>query len=222
MRKVKSGFQNNLYYIIFAGLFLLPFSLYAQEFEPVKENMEIIVTGADSIKRIHIRTEQKNIRTESGVNYYWYANNQVNYNFGGYSGRLLHGTYSVFDKTGKLVILGKFKNGAKTGLWKYWNGTGFLIKQEKWKNGKLHGSVQEFDNAGKLIKCSSYQKGLLHGKQFIYLPDTTIIKQFKNGKEIIKKKAPLKEKTKVKSEDSSSKNQKKNLQEKKKRNHSSN
>jgi len=189
----RNGYINKLLLItLFQAI--IPFIAFAQEFEPVKENMEIVVTSKDSIQRIHIQTAAKDVSMENDVVYYWYANNRVNYNRGGYTGKLLHGLYSVFNKDGKLVILGQFKQGTKIGIWKFWD-KGILLRQEAWKKGKLHGKVFEYDPSGKIVKASPYKHGLLDGKELIYEQDTVIIHKYKNGKMIVAKiKKPKKEK----------------------------
>jgi hypothetical protein len=179
MDKQKNGFINKIMLAtFFAGIFC---NVFGTNFYEDKKEMEIVVTSIDSILKVHISTENKQIKTKVNNIYYWYAANHVFNNQGGYSGKLLIGEYRVFGKKGELLTFGNFKNGLKHGDWKYWNYNGQILKQESWRKGELNGTICEYTPEGKLYKRTSYRHGLKNGKEELFKADTVLVKKYKNG-----------------------------------------
>ncbi len=124
--------------------------------------------------------------------YYWFKNNEINKNFGGYSGYLLHGKFLVFVNH-KMIAKGYFYKGLKDNNWYYWNESGELYKKEKWRKGKLLYLTNYLrDSVGnKLISTVSMKNGKKNGKETIKSNNHIIKKQYwKNGE--LKKTLPNK------------------------------
>ncbi len=100
MKKIKNGYVNKLICIVWV-LSSFAFTAYADEYDIIPEEVEIIVTSPDSVVRMHIAGKIKKIKPSSEVTYYWYASKRIHQNAGGYSGRLLHGDYNVYNADGK-------------------------------------------------------------------------------------------------------------------------
>ncbi len=72
-----------------------------------------------------------------GLFYFWYYAGGIHSSQGGYSGKLLDGTYAEYYLSKGLKEQGTFKRGLKNGIWKSWNEDGILKEAIKWKNGKV-------------------------------------------------------------------------------------
>jgi len=114
--------------------------------------------------------------------YYWYSNNAIKITQGGYSGKLLNGTYLEFYINGNLKSQGTFLKGLKNGEWKSWGSDGFLSVSITYREGVMDGAFKRYVN-GKLIESGTYRSGKLHGKILHYNEqDSLIIQAYKNGK----------------------------------------
>ncbi|MBP6303549.1 MAG: hypothetical protein KBB37_10370 [Bacteroidia bacterium] len=49
----------------------------------------------------------------------------------------LHGNYREWDVYQNIVTVGRFYDGKKDGMWRYFNSEGVVTKKEKWKQGLL-------------------------------------------------------------------------------------
>lgn len=76
-------------------------------------------------------------RPKARLFYYWYSSNQIHSTEGGFSGRLLNGSYNEFYLSRNLKEQGAFDKGLKNGTWKEWAEDGQLIKTTRWKKGVL-------------------------------------------------------------------------------------
>lgn len=121
----------------FLILFLLiPCSLFAQK---------LLDDGTDRIRIVEtdkiVQAEIIPVENDPGINnnlyYFWYAANEIHSTQGGFSGKLLNGTYVEYYKNKSLETQGAFKEGLKNGIWKSWNIDGSLIQAENWKKGIL-------------------------------------------------------------------------------------
>lgn len=138
-----------------------------------------------------VKTTASNIypkkRLLQNAQYFWYSSGKIQTNYGSYSGKLIHGKYEVFDRNNKLIRQGNFNYGLKQGIWMEWYPDGIKKEIISYKNGDPDGIRLTYTNDGKILSKMMYKEGLLHGKSFFYFNDTSIIKRFKNGKEIVKK-----------------------------------
>lgn len=149
---------------------------------------KIVVTQGDSlIETTVLRIKSANNKTNPNLDYYWYENNQIHINQGGFSGWLLDGDYHLYAlETRQLIGKGGFKSGLKTGEWKSWDKKGRLMEQVTWKEGVIHGLRMHYRN-GILTASEQYYKGALNGKTTIHNPNgTKTEKRFQNGKEVLK------------------------------------
>jgi antitoxin component YwqK of YwqJK toxin-antitoxin module len=78
-----------------------------------------------------------NPSVKSNLFYYWYEANVIHNTQGGFSGKLLNGSYIEYYPNKNLKEQGTFKKGLKTGAWKSWNEDGTLAINSIWKNGIL-------------------------------------------------------------------------------------
>ncbi|MGD2034795.1 MAG: hypothetical protein PVF73_07055 [Bacteroidales bacterium] len=120
---------------------------------------EIVVKHKDSTVRAHILIHKENIKTSDRLMYYWYNQDKINKNMGGYSGDLLQGEYLVFDNNDNLITQGNFDRGLKHGTWKRWNPDGILKLSAGYHYGLLDGEVKLFDAAGNLYSIKEYKAG---------------------------------------------------------------
>lgn len=220
---IQSGFLLTLCFVAFVNA-------SAQKNEEVTHR-EVNVHYNDSSIKATILLEEKKIKPKNHINYYWYYNNSIKVNQGGYKGRVLDGAYQVIGKGGNLLRQGELKKGYQTGEWKSWelNGNlssiynwkkghktgtyqkfkgGKVIEEGSYKNGKQKGTYRKYENE-KLIEKGKYKKGKLNGKIISYKNDTLFSEiKYKNGAEtIVKKKEiePKKAEQKVEKEKNSNK-----------------
>ena len=208
------------YIIILMFLMLSLYHAWGQKMEEITHRT-ITIHQVDSSIKANVLLEQKKIKPSNSIHYYWYYNNAIHINQGGYEGKLLDGVYQVTSKDGKLITRGNFKKGVKVGKWKKWNTKGQLLNVSNWVNGyqsglsktfedgmlvatnayakgKLNGVSKRFKN-DTLLEKNHYKKGLLHGKQIVYQNDTVANEvNYRLGKEI----SPKEKKAKTKKEKS--------------------
>ena len=113
--------------------------------------------------------------------YWWFSNNQIQTTQGGYSGKLLHGEYTVFYANKNLKEQGHFIMGLKDGLWKNWNESGVLVSQYTFKAGIANGDYFVYDAKGKLIELGKNKNGKIDGEQQRYIADSVVKVKYKNG-----------------------------------------
>lgn len=100
--------------------------------------------------------------------YYWYSSNAIHTTQGGYSGKLLNGSYTEYYANKNLKEQGKFKNGLKTGTWKSWNDNGLLSEFTTWAKGIKQGEFAKYDEHGHIRQNGHYKENLLNGKVQLY------------------------------------------------------
>ena len=76
-----------------------------------------------------------NPKAKAHLFYFWYSANLIHVTQGGFSGKLLNGSYSEFYLNKNLAEQGAFKKGLKNGIWKSWNEDGTLNQVTRWKDG---------------------------------------------------------------------------------------
>lgn len=175
MKVQKNGFVSK---IILGLLLICSLPLTAQTINT--KQLNLIVTYPDSVIKLTAYNGDKQVKVKDNCLYYWYANNQVHCNKAGYSGKLLDGTYSVFDRAQKLIAAGTYKMGRKDGVWKYWYTNGQLKTVEEWSNGSIE-NKKLFSSAGDLQQYIPYKNGLIHGKVNSFEKDSTIVTKYKKG-----------------------------------------
>ena len=188
--------------IIFILLIKLSHVAYSQDKIKYSPTREFILDYDDSTIVANILAQTPKVKIDNNLTYYWFENNKVKSNKGGFSGRLLHGEYKVLDKNKNLIKQGHFTNGVVDGTWKTWNRQGMLREVQNWKEGVKHGQWIVYNNEGKIIKSTEYKNGKLHGEMMYYENGQQVKKNYKNGVEVMVKEKKPKEKTTFKQADS--------------------
>ncbi|KOY84382.1 hypothetical protein AD998_21175 [bacterium 336/3] len=169
------------------------YSLQAQKLSKMLEEatntQKITLTSGDSVIIFHVVGEPKEIKPQKERFYWWYSGGKLKNTQGGYSGKLLNGTYLLQTSNKDILMEGNLKYGLKIGVWKSWYPqTGHLQSIESWKNGLLNGKVERFSEDGRTLLYKNYYKnGFLHGKNIDYSQDKKTITAFyikgiQNGK----------------------------------------
>ena len=179
----------------FVGLLILQSLLYtslsAQRTDWSPSNREVVVAYNDSTIRAYILINSIDINTSDRLMYYWYEQDKLNKNTGGYAGALLDGPYSVYDLQKNLITQGDFEKGLRIGTWKYWDKKGHLRKTVEYRDGLMHGDYKLFDGKGNVIET----------------------RKFRNGREILKGDRKKAEKSRLKEEKQKERNSNKTDQE---------
>lgn len=188
-------------------------NVYAQKHDMDSQTRLVIVNQDD--KDIHCRVliDKAELQVDLKAEYYWYQNQQIRKNRGGYSGDLLHGMYKCYDSEERLVEEGMYVYGRKEGIWKVWDDNGELIKTSSWKNGLQNGlSYQYFYDKGWIKE--NYKNNRLHGRRVHQTVDSIHYQFYRSG-ELIKQKtqvlhpAPKEKKAKKEKEEKKDVKQKK-------------
>jgi hypothetical protein len=95
--------------------------------------------------------------------YFWYSANQLQRTQGGYSGKLLNGSYRSYFLNKNLMEEGFFRAGLKNGIWKIWKENGVLAEEASWQDGIMTGPFSKYDEAGELRLSGRYKNGLMNG-----------------------------------------------------------
>lgn len=128
-------------------------------------------------------------KVDPGVFYFWYSNDMIYSNQGGYSGNLLHGDYIEYDGNGNLILKGRFDRGLKSGEWVSWYPDGSISEISEYEEGYKCGRQVRYAPDGKISYSAYYKNGLLHGPLVKPVNDTLFRTNYRNGKE--KKRIPL-------------------------------
>ncbi|QKJ31053.1 hypothetical protein HQ865_15255 [Mucilaginibacter mali] len=121
--------------------------------------------------------------------YYWYSANAIHTTQGGYSGKLLQGSYNEYFLNKNLKEQGNFLKGLKNGLWKKWNENGVLLESVNWADGFKRGKFEVFDEKGMLKQAGAYRDDLLNGQVKNYISaDSVQVVTYHNGKLITETK----------------------------------
>lgn len=168
---------NLVMLLLFCNIFT---GLAQQEREPRK----VIITAPDTIIKTSIQNKAFTGKIIDSRTYFWYYAGRINQNQGGFSGKLIHGKYEVFDNQQRLLTMGSFINGLKEGTWIRWNRNGKMQGSCSFNKGQMDGSLKTFTVTGNLLTELNYKNDLLDGKSRYYLKDTVIIRKYQMGKEV--------------------------------------
>jgi hypothetical protein len=142
----------------------------------------IYINSPDSSVHAHVLEEREPRRVDPSARYYWYNRNSIFSSQGGFSGRLLHGTYTSYYAGKGLQCKGEFFKGLKTGTWLRWYNNGIISERLHYKNGLLHGASEYYDTSGSLTMRIYYRKGARAGKTTIFSQDNhDSVIRYKNG-----------------------------------------
>lgn len=116
----------------------------------------------DGIKQVFcFYKETVRISVSNDLLYAWYDNKVIHNSQGGYSGRLLDGSYTEYYPNRQLRSKGKYKNGVKHGLWKSWHPNGMLKSITHWRKGKVFGKRRIYNTQGELVEIQRFAHGML-------------------------------------------------------------
>jgi len=119
---------------------------------------------------------------QSDKTYYWSSSNAIHTTQGGFSGKLLNGSYVEYYLSKNLKEQGQFRRGLKNGIWKSWSGNGTLTELYTWDDGVRSGKFELFGSDGKLRQTGYYSNNLLHGKMTTYADGKSETVEYKDGK----------------------------------------
>jgi antitoxin component YwqK of YwqJK toxin-antitoxin module len=169
--------------LIYTFLFLLVYSGAFGQKMPDYGLHKIRIADTDRTILAEIIPVNSNPEPQSELTYYWYATNKVHVLQGGYSGRLLNGTYTETYLNHNPRTQGTFKKGLKDGTWKDWDERGTLIQVVNWRNGIRSGAFSFFNQDGRLKESGEYRFNELNGPVVFHEgPDSTRTVYYSNGK----------------------------------------
>jgi hypothetical protein len=178
-------------------------SLKQPMFNDLKVTSSITKSFRDSTIVFHVEAISENHKPDFSRRYFWFHQGELKNTQGNFTGKLLHGTYEMFDRNGTMLGKGNFDNGLMDDDWLTWYDNGNIKARYYWKNGERIGNFREFDRQGRTTKKGKFRNGYLTGK----------VLYFENGVEVRKEKYRkgklVREKEKVKNKPDSTSNQKK-------------
>lgn len=177
--------QNYLYILVLLyTLNVIP--AHAQSYVESMLTYKVTVHYSDYNVVAHVEPVEK-ISLSSDKTYFWFGGNQIHTTQGGYSGKLLNGTYEELYPEKSLKESGNFKEGLKTGIWKNWTKEGILIEEFHFHKGRKQGPYVRFDKLGKMAEKGMYKDDQLEGKQEKVVADSTVTVYYKSGKVVQRK-----------------------------------
>jgi antitoxin component YwqK of YwqJK toxin-antitoxin module len=116
---------------------LLFISGYACAQDMPEMSTKVRITSPDKTIVAEVNEVSEVISPKPNLFYFWYYAGSILSTQGGYSGKLLDGSYNEYYLSKALKQQGTFKKGLKNGSWKSWNEDGVLKEDILWKNGKI-------------------------------------------------------------------------------------
>lgn len=105
-------------------------------------------------------------KAEPNRTYFWYNANVIHSTRGGFSGRLLNGSYAEYYPDKNLKEQGHFNKGLKDGVWKDWTDNGLLINSYTWSNGIRSGKFALYDEQGRVKQSGKYRNDIIDSATF--------------------------------------------------------
>jgi len=148
----------------------------------------VLLTRADTSYEFYARIPEKKVSVHPAKNYFWYRPDTILMTKGGYSGRILDGSYKEYFPDKNLKVKGQFAKGLKEGEWTFWHPNGQMREVEHWKAGVREGLIIKYNNQGAKIAQEFYKNDLRRGMQlqFNAAKQTFDTVFFKNGIQVIK------------------------------------
>ncbi|MDJ1473291.1 toxin-antitoxin system YwqK family antitoxin [Xanthocytophaga flava] len=181
--------------ILLAGFFLVFKVTQGQSLRSLNRDaintQHITISHGDSVENFTIAATSSKQKADLKRTYHWYTSGSLKQTQGGYSGKLVHGKYQLFNHKKDLLAQGQLSYGLKVDFWKYWYADGTLQKTENWKHGLQHGKYVLYSPEGAIQEEGILKHGLLHGRRRIYPtanPDSVVVEKYKKGKLIVPKK----------------------------------
>jgi hypothetical protein len=144
---------------------------------------KIRITDSDRIVVAEIFPVSSAFKPRTDREYHWFQANRIQHLQGGFSGKLLNGTYTEFYPNKNIREEGTYKNGLKDKTWKFWTENGVLTKVTTWNDGVLSGKFMLFKADGTLEESGRYAESKLNGPVIFYeQPDSSRTVYYKKGK----------------------------------------
>lgn len=172
--------KRSFFFLVVTGCILLPSNILAQSLAEEIKTREVFVNLPDSMLRINILVKPGKLKIQPDKTYFWYGSESVMSNRGGYSGYLLHGRYTQFDRKKRLRAEGYYNQGLKDGLWKQWDEHGEMISAINWKHGLKQGESRFYNQRGKLQKTLYYKSDIIEKAEVLNNGKVSKLK-YKNG-----------------------------------------
>ncbi|MEL6866456.1 MAG: hypothetical protein AAFP19_18670, partial [Bacteroidota bacterium] len=132
-------------------------SIFAQSF--VQSSM-ISYQQDGRLVKAFVKNEKHQGQADRKRTYYYYHQDKIHHNQGGFTGYLLDGRMEVFDEEQRLIEQGQFKEGLKDGTWKTWYPNGRLQSIRHWKKGEQNGWAETYDEKGELLTQIRFKHNL--------------------------------------------------------------
>ena len=149
----------------------------------------------DTIYRFYAIIPEHPVRTRPDRTYYWYKSDTILSTAGGYDGRLLDGSYTVFYPDNNLEEKGTFVKGLRAGEWTSWYPGGIIRSVFHWEAGLKSGQFTEYDRSGRKTREGRFKNNALSGEIKEYSADGKVhTTRYKEGIPVVA--APAKDKKK--------------------------
>lgn len=158
-------------------LFIISFLCSFAMSHPQKGSYTVYLNNSEGSIKADVVYENKSIRVDENLSYFWYSSNKIMETKGGYDGRMLDGNYTSYYLNDNLHEKGQFSNGLKNGQWTLWYENGKIKEISHWKHGLKDGLFKKFDVRGNLQQVANMKHGKLHGAVLQYNADTIQRKQ---------------------------------------------
>jgi hypothetical protein len=156
----------------------------------------------DSVIKFHVKLLDDAISLDEAKRYYWFNEGDIKSTMGNFTGKLLHGKYEKFDRSGNLIQKGSFRYGLKDGVWNGWSKEGSMMSSVVWYKGFREGDFKEYYESGQISKQGSFKKNKLHGTLLTFDRNGMQVASVSYDKGVIKKsREPKKVKIKNSSAD---------------------
>ncbi|MBO9596032.1 MAG: hypothetical protein J7599_24225 [Niabella sp.] len=113
--------------------------------------------------------------------YTWFKSGRIHTTEDGYYGKLLHGYYKVVDKERRLLEEGRFKLGAKKGVWRTWHENGRLKTMTRKRLWDGAWRIEAFAPDGQRIKKGFEKNNQFTGRQVEMVKDSAVVVIYRNG-----------------------------------------
>ncbi len=163
-------------------LIAVNFAAYGQKIPETGINVRI--TQADKTIVAEIKAVNAEFKINPAATYFWYGSNTIHQTQGGFSARLLNGTYNEYYLNKNLKEQGVFNKGLKTGLWKDWSENGLLLQTVTYSKGIRSGPFLLYDETGKPKQSGKYKNNEFEGPISTFNKDVVSVTLYKNGKAV--------------------------------------
>jgi len=150
----------------------------------------------------HVLNREASFSPVEFLLYTWYSHNQILTTQGGFSGKILHGSYKNEYPNHNLKEQGEYRMGLKEGRWNSWYDNGALSEITHWRRGVKHGKFILFNELGERMIEANFRKGRLDGKMYSFEGDQVVSeKRYRNGDAVVKVKKSKKGREEIEKEE---------------------